>query len=170
MGAEPLVKCVSPWSVLIYIAYTLLSVLAMMNVLTAFFVETAVKAGVEDKRRHMVNNMWNVFEKKSGTEEDFSITEGEFNARMDDDRMKAYLREVELEAEDMKDAHFFQLIDKDSSGSVDLPELIAGCVRLTATARAVDIAALGWEIDQERQAQEEFRQRVTVALGNLMPQ
>merc|ERR1712190_355043 len=132
----------------------------MMNVLTAFFVETAVKAGVEDKRRHMVNNMWNVFEKKdTGAEEDFSITEGEFNARMNDERMKAYLREVELEADDMKDAHFFQLIDKDASGSVDLHELIAGCVRLTQTARAVDVAALGYEIDQERQAQEEFRER-----------
>jgi hypothetical protein len=161
--AEPLEKCVGRSTIIIFIAYSLLSVMAMMNVLTAFFVETAVKAGVEDKRAHQINDMWTLFDKQAGPAG--VINEDEFNAQIDTPQMAHFLKEMELEVEDMRGSHFFQILDVDNSGTVDLKELVAGCIRLTQGAKTIDVASLAYTMEQEQQAQEAFRTRVLQALS-----
>jgi hypothetical protein len=161
--AEPLEKCVGRPTILIFIAYSLLSVMAMMNVLTAFFVETAVKAGVEDKRANMINNMWTLFQGPAGPAG--VINEEEFKEQMHDPRMAHFLKEMELDAEDMDGQHFFQILDRDDSGTVDLNELVAGCVRLTQTAKTIDVASLQYAINQEQGKQDQFRTQVMMLLN-----
>jgi Ca2+-binding EF-hand superfamily protein len=162
--AEPLEKCVGRSTIFIFITYSLLSVMAMMNVLTAFFVETAVKAGSEDKRAHQINDLWTLFDKQKGPTGD--IYESDFIRQLDDPRMARFLKEMDLDVEHIENSHLFQILDRDKNGTVDLEELVSGCVRLTQGAKAIDVASLAYTFEQEQKAQDKFRQRVLLSLSS----
>merc|ERR1712137_793293 len=49
--AEPLVKDVSPWAAFAFIVYTAFVIFAMMNVVTAFFVESALKSAQGEEKQ-----------------------------------------------------------------------------------------------------------------------
>lgn len=161
--AKALMVNISPWLVYVMILYSAFSVFAMMNVLTAFFCDNISKAAEEDKQVLLLQDMWNQFKDLGGQQ----ITEDVFMARVGQPYMARYLAELELTAEDIKDTHFFQLIDKDGSGGLDVDELMTGCMRLTNHAKFIDIAGLSYMFKLEQEAAAEHRAWIRLKLENL---
>merc|ERR1712232_585543 len=61
---------------------------------------------------------------------------------MDAPEMQRYLSSLELTAEDCKANKFFELLDVDGSGDLDVDELISGCLRLRGSAKQIDVCFL----------------------------
>mmetsp|Transcript_133492 Transcript_133492/g.297793 ORF Transcript_133492/g.297793 Transcript_133492/m.297793 type:complete len:609 (-) Transcript_133492:24-1850(-) len=142
---EPLTTYCSPWFALVFVVYMAFVLYAMMNVVTAFFVESALRAAKEDERSHVLHNLMEMFQTAEGNEDDTVVTEAEFEKHLEKPQMQAFLKAVDLTSEEAKASHFFQLLDADGSGGVEQEEFVTGCVRLTGSARAVDLAAFMYE-------------------------
>merc|ERR1719171_2977142 len=74
---------------------------------------------------------------------DGSVSYDEFQNHLKDNRVKAYLRTLDLEAAEAED--LFGLLDLDGSGSVDIEELVMGCLKLKGQAKSIDVQLLMYE-------------------------
>jgi hypothetical protein len=157
--AEPLMSYCSPWTASLFIAYSAFVTFALMNVVTAFFVETALKEAQEDNQKHMATQLWELFH-SVGFSQDTEVSEEEFMSRIDDPAMLAYLKQLDLDSQKAKEMRLFKLIDKDRSGSVNSRELLNGCLKLMGNAKAVEVAALLREQREECYKNEKYRKQV----------
>eukprot|EP00927_Polykrikos_kofoidii_P013777 TRINITY_DN15990_c0_g1_i1.p1 TRINITY_DN15990_c0_g1~~TRINITY_DN15990_c0_g1_i1.p1 ORF type:complete len:755 (+),score=95.72 TRINITY_DN15990_c0_g1_i1:226-2265(+) len=135
----------SPGLVGLVIVYVSFMLFVMLNVVTAFFVDATIRAAEEDSKRIMMSELWRVFRPADSEEDDptsYTITLTEFQKHLDNPKMKAFLKALDLDAESALESPFFHLIDSDGSGEVDLDELVSGCLRLTGGAKSFDVLSL----------------------------
>merc|ERR1712232_1451976 len=97
-----------------------------------------------------------------------AISHAEFLAHLDDPEMVDLLDKLELSPDQVKESHFFQLIDHDHSGTLDLDEVRAGCLRLMGNAKAVDLAGLTLEIREAHREFVEFREFTESCINFIM--
>jgi len=136
---SPLIDCVSPFTGVLFLLYVAFAVLAMMNVVTAVFVESAMGTANLDKEQHLVQQLRQLFvtvdEDESGM-----ISWEEFEHRLDDDDMAKYFKALELDVCEAKG--LFTLLDVDNLGEILIEEFVSGCLRLRGGAKAIDLATL----------------------------
>eukprot|EP00927_Polykrikos_kofoidii_P083060 TRINITY_DN8418_c0_g1_i3.p1 TRINITY_DN8418_c0_g1~~TRINITY_DN8418_c0_g1_i3.p1 ORF type:complete len:664 (-),score=99.18 TRINITY_DN8418_c0_g1_i3:158-2149(-) len=136
---EPLEKHCSPWFTVVFVIYIGFTQLAVMNILTGLFVESAIKTAEEDKRRGVGNKMRKIFE-AADSDGSGTISYCEFMFCMEKDPlMAAYLSALDIRTEQAKE--LFRLLDTDCSGEVDYDEFTQGCIRLQGPVKAIDFAA-----------------------------
>eukprot|EP00927_Polykrikos_kofoidii_P075020 TRINITY_DN7107_c0_g1_i1.p1 TRINITY_DN7107_c0_g1~~TRINITY_DN7107_c0_g1_i1.p1 ORF type:complete len:707 (+),score=151.96 TRINITY_DN7107_c0_g1_i1:26-2122(+) len=138
-AVTPLANRMSRWFILVYIAYVSFAVLALMNVITGIFVDTAVNFAEEDKKLtllHQIREVFELFTQDHGY--DATITREEFRQFLEQDDMQIYLQAVGITREE--GGTLFDLLDDDESGEVDLVEMVRGCMNLYGSARKIDMA------------------------------
>lgn len=134
----------------LYIAFTLL---AIMNVVTGVFVESALSSAREDKDIYMVNHIRGLIDSMT-TENNGSISWEDFQTHCDSADMAEVFKTIDV---DIKEAGgLFRLLDLNGNGEVDSEEFLDGCLRLRGPAKALDMALLMREIRHIRTAQEEL--------------
>eukprot|EP00930_Biecheleria_cincta_P002112 TRINITY_DN103157_c0_g1_i1.p1 TRINITY_DN103157_c0_g1~~TRINITY_DN103157_c0_g1_i1.p1 ORF type:complete len:722 (-),score=146.13 TRINITY_DN103157_c0_g1_i1:67-2187(-) len=137
--SKPLENGISPFLGVVFVLYIAFAVLAMMNVVTGVFVESALLTAKEDREKDVmrqVRRMFNNADKdKSGV-----ITWNEFNEQCDDPSMAKYFETLEMEPQEAR--ALFRLLDTDESGSIDAEEFMQGCLKLRGPARSIDLATL----------------------------
>eukprot|EP00928_Gymnodinium_smaydae_P007944 TRINITY_DN1284_c0_g2_i2.p1 TRINITY_DN1284_c0_g2~~TRINITY_DN1284_c0_g2_i2.p1 ORF type:complete len:682 (-),score=158.23 TRINITY_DN1284_c0_g2_i2:87-1919(-) len=144
----PLYK-MSPATSALYIFFIVFVTLVVLNVMTGIFCESAIDAAQSDKEHviccqlkdaeRYVAELQALF-RGWDTSGDGNVTLEEFQAQLEDKRVMALFRSLDIEAEDATE--FFKMLDQDGGGSVDLSEFIAGCIRLRGGAKAVQLARL----------------------------
>jgi len=164
--ADPMMEFCSPWTSLIFVVYSAFVTFAMMNVVTAFFVETALRVAQEDYQMNMTRQLLDLFQ-KADTSHDETITSDEFMSHLDEPFMLDYLQKLQLSPDQVKDSHFFQLLDTNNDGIVDPSELMSGCVRLMGPAKAVDLAGLAFDFRQEQSINAKHRAQVRSMLRSI---
>jgi len=136
---KPLMDDISPLMaipVALYIAFT---VLAMMNVITGVFVESALSAARSSKDAELRNKMHMLF-KRTDTDASGMISWDEFAGHLEDKDMARCFRLLDIDPSEAKG--LFTLLDTDCSGEIDAEEFVMGCLRLQGTAKAIDLATL----------------------------
>lgn len=131
---------------LFYIAF---ATLAVLNVITGVFCQSAIDSAQSDHEmviQSIMNNKDAHIEKIrmlfSEIDEDASgvITYQMFEKGIRSQDVKTYFESIDL---DVWDAWtFFKLLDMDSGGAVEIEEFLMGCLRLRGNAKAMDIAKL----------------------------
>lgn len=131
---------------LFYIAF---ATLAVLNVITGVFCQSAIDSAQSDHEmviQSIMNNKDAHIEKIrmlfSEIDEDESgvITYQMFEKGIRSQDVKTYFESIDL---DVWDAWtFFKLLDMDSGGAVEIEEFLMGCLRLRGNAKAMDIAKL----------------------------
>jgi hypothetical protein len=157
-ASEPLERLPGVYAVVFY-AYVVWSVFAMMNVVSAIFIdntiqrskhdrEFVVQAEIQEKKDFMAT-MDKLFVEldpdHSGT-----IRLEELQARIQAPRVSAYFRAIDLNP--CKVRMLFQLMDCDGSGDIDRAEFKRGCDRLRGDANQLDLAILQLEVKQMNMA------------------
>lgn len=136
---EPLIQGISPFTGVLFLLYIAFAVLAMMNVVTAVFVENALATANSDKEQHLVAQLRELFvtadEDQSGM-----ISWEEFERKLDDESMVKYFKALELDVCEAKG--LFTLLDVDNVGEILIEEFVSGCLRLRGGAKAIDLATL----------------------------
>jgi len=149
--ARPLAR-VSEGLVYPFALYVMIMVFGILNVLTGAFVESAIEATATDRdnaietamqeKDSFVNKLKAIFEE---TDQDGSgqISFEEFANHLENEEVLAHLHSMGLETVEARG--LFKLLDLDNSNSVNIDELISGCLRLKGQARAVDVATIIYE-------------------------
>jgi len=140
--------------VALFCLFVVLSVFAILNVVTGVFCQSAMESAQNDKdlataqmmadKDKFRNSMRCLFQE---IDQDGSgvITLGELEETLNEDRSLAYLTSLGIESHDVWT--LFKLLDKDGSGTVDMSEFISGCSKLKGDAKAVHIAKLSYDHD-----------------------
>lgn len=136
----------------LFIVYIAVACFAIMNVVTGIFVETTMRVAhvdrdalvqeeVKNKQNYMIAAA-QVF-RDMDTDGSNEVTVEEFKKAMKDRRVLAYINALQLDFTDVMT--LFVLLDRDSSGSINLDEFLRGCMRLKGEAKSIDIAKLQYQ-------------------------
>jgi len=144
-----------PWEYpCFFVLFVTFAILALLNVVTAVFVETAMSRSQNDRefvvqqeieqKQEFVLLMQQVFEELD-TNQSGALTLNEFEKHIDDEKIMAYLSTLQLDIGQIRT--LFTLLDVDHTGGVDLDEFVSGCLRLRGTARSLDMAVIKYQTE-----------------------
>jgi len=137
--ASPLETSISPIMSLVFALYIAFAVLAMMNVVTGVFVESALGSAREDREREVIHAVRKIFnmgdQNRNGV-----LSWAEFSDTLEDPSNSRYFSTIGINASEARG--LFNLLDADDSGSISVQEFIQGCLRLRGQAKAIDLATL----------------------------
>merc|ERR1712203_401113 len=115
--------------VFLFVLFISFIYLAVMNVITGLFLQSAIEQAQQDQdhvirmqleqKHKYVTNLKCLF-LELNTSHDGAITLDEFEDHLREDRMQAFLQAIEIDPSDAWT--FFKLLDVDGGGSVDLGE------------------------------------------------
>jgi len=160
----PLVAEISPLAALGFALYIAFAVLAMMNVITGLFVDSALRNTKMEEDVDLVNQSRLLF-KSIDFAATGQITWDQFQEQLDNPNMEQYFKAVDL---DMSEARgLFKLLDLDESGSISVDEFVMGCLRLRGNAKAIDLATLMFENRKIHQRIRMMVERFDASLGEL---
>lgn len=122
-----------------YIAF---AVLAMMNVVTGVFVDSALQSSAKDQEQDLILRMREFYHKTS-LDNGGSITWDEFEHHLKDKDSLDYFKNIGVNIAEAKS--LFELLDVNEQGVVDGDEFVMGCLRLRGPARSVDLTTLMYD-------------------------
>merc|ERR1712217_401983 len=118
------------------------SVLALTNVVTGVFVESALKSAHDEEESVMLETLIQMFWQEENSAGMLSRTQ--FEERLSEPAVIAYLRSIHVDSAEVE--MLFSLIDVDDNGSIDYGEFVSGCMRIRGSARAIDTILLLHEL------------------------
>eukprot|EP00927_Polykrikos_kofoidii_P069802 TRINITY_DN6543_c0_g2_i1.p1 TRINITY_DN6543_c0_g2~~TRINITY_DN6543_c0_g2_i1.p1 ORF type:complete len:610 (-),score=77.80 TRINITY_DN6543_c0_g2_i1:56-1846(-) len=134
----PLRSGISPLMTFVIIGYVSFSLMALMNVITSIFINSAIRSAEEDQRSALVSAMQRLLEQ---CDEDGSGTINwvEFLLAVDSEESEHFFKEIDMEPEDA--LKLFKLLDVNNTGELESDELIQGCLNLQGPVKAITFAA-----------------------------
>mmetsp|Transcript_55895 Transcript_55895/g.130584 ORF Transcript_55895/g.130584 Transcript_55895/m.130584 type:complete len:711 (-) Transcript_55895:53-2185(-) len=124
---------------LVFAVYIAFAALAMLNVITGVFVESAMASAREENTVTVVSRMREIVAKMN-IGESGRMTWGQFQGQLNNPIMEAYFKSLDLSVTEAES--LFRLLDIDNEGSIDVEEFIAGCCRIHGPAKAIDLTTL----------------------------
>eukprot|EP00419_Tripos_fusus_P042440 CAMPEP_0172792290 /NCGR_PEP_ID=MMETSP1074-20121228/208900_1 /TAXON_ID=2916 /ORGANISM="Ceratium fusus, Strain PA161109" /LENGTH=231 /DNA_ID=CAMNT_0013629355 /DNA_START=281 /DNA_END=976 /DNA_ORIENTATION=- len=136
-----------------FIAFQGFTWIALMNVVTASFVENTLQRSKEDRefmvqteievKRSYLDAMKEIF---YGLDDDDSglIEIGELQECLHKPDLGAWFASLGIDVEQV--GNLFKLLDRDKSGTLDEEEFIFGCLQLRGEARNIDVALLQYQV------------------------
>lgn len=135
----PLMEEISPIIGIVFSLYIAFAVLAMMNVVTGIFVESALLTAKADKEAEIQRHVRTIF-RTGDLNSDGMISWEEFHEAMSDPSLAKYFKVLDIDVNEARG--LFLLLDTDESGQIDTEEFVMGILRLRGAARAIDLATL----------------------------
>eukprot|EP00404_Azadinium_spinosum_P002254 CAMPEP_0180422160 /NCGR_PEP_ID=MMETSP1036_2-20121128/3533_1 /TAXON_ID=632150 /ORGANISM="Azadinium spinosum, Strain 3D9" /LENGTH=571 /DNA_ID=CAMNT_0022427467 /DNA_START=57 /DNA_END=1772 /DNA_ORIENTATION=+ len=132
----PLVDHVSPWTGLLFVAWTAFGILAVMNIVTGTFVENAIEANERIKEVHKMDQAKKVFHSLD-LDSSGCINYSEIQDQLGTPEVQNYFKAIGVTTSHVE--LLFQLLDTSDSGTIDFVEFLTGCHRLQAPAKAIDV-------------------------------
>eukprot|EP00929_Paragymnodinium_shiwhaense_P095707 TRINITY_DN56980_c0_g1_i3.p1 TRINITY_DN56980_c0_g1~~TRINITY_DN56980_c0_g1_i3.p1 ORF type:complete len:246 (+),score=39.29 TRINITY_DN56980_c0_g1_i3:99-740(+) len=146
---EPMLAVSLPLS-LMFLLYIAFAVLAVLNIVTGIFVDSAIKQAGKMQDQDITGDLRRFFfgSKKQAACQAHGkarISREQFYAMTSETRMKALLTNLNI---DLSDAlTLFELLDEDGEGMVLTDNLISGIVRLRAGAKFLDVMCVLAQMD-----------------------
>lgn len=165
-ASEPLARYCSPVFDIVFSMYMTFVLFAVMNVVTASFIQTADKVSLQEKNRHLSEALFDSFRESDGTPM-AGIDREKFDSAMDTPLMKHFLDRLEIDEETAREHNLFSIVDVNQDQSVDADELVKICVRLTGGAKSFDVARLQRELSIDTQLQDKHNDAVEKALAAI---
>jgi len=134
----PLADYISPVCAVFFALYIAFALLAMMNVITGVFVDSALKNAELEKETDFLRVCSNIF--CCLADSDGNISYQEYEEQLDEPELNEYVKYFGIEPEDAK--LLFRLLDKEDCGELPLQELFEGLLRLRSNARFIDVQRL----------------------------
>lgn len=149
---EELAKAGEGWAY-VFVLYVSVSVFAVLNVMTAMFVQSAMESAGKD--HELVASAWN--ENKANLASDlerlFSSLRGQIEGvislddlelAVQDSWIKDFFNAMEIEVSEV--ASLFRLLDHSGDGLIDGKEFVEGCIKLRGAAKSIDVTSIKWDV------------------------
>jgi hypothetical protein len=155
--AAPLFERVGWIFGLALVCFILFALLALMNVVTGVFVQTALLSAKDEEDSFMTSQIVQLF-KIADKDHSATISWDEIESSLDDPSTSKEWRSIGVQAEDAR--YLFRLLDLEDSGEVSFEEFMGGCLRLSGPAKAFDLLT----VMQEARAAEQRQVRLLKSL------
>eukprot|EP00931_Biecheleriopsis_adriatica_P100931 TRINITY_DN76165_c0_g1_i1.p1 TRINITY_DN76165_c0_g1~~TRINITY_DN76165_c0_g1_i1.p1 ORF type:complete len:549 (+),score=101.58 TRINITY_DN76165_c0_g1_i1:98-1744(+) len=151
--SRPLRDDISPWMELAMVAFVVFMLLAIMNIITARFVESVMKTAEENERREIRSELWSMFSEHFASEgridkDNMMIGRDAFKAFADHPKMLEFISMVGIPPEESD--RLFDLLDQDGDGDMTATEFVTGCEKLVGPARAEMCTRIEHAMHQQR--------------------
>jgi len=144
----PLFADISAFTGLMFAAFIAFALLALMNVVTGVFVQTALLSAQKEEDSFMQTQIIQLF-KIADKDESATISIDEIENSLQDPATSKEWKSIGVQAEDAR--HLFKLLDVDGAGQVAFEEFMGGTLRLHGGAKAIDVLT----VMQEQRKNEE---------------
>jgi hypothetical protein len=148
---------VNLFMVIAFLAYIVFCLLAMMNVITGIFVESALKKTEKTKDEAFATHVRCLF-KLLEPDTDGQIKRADYAQHLGDPKLQAYMFDIGIDPGEAK--LLFDFLDCDGSDTIDAEELLSGLVRLRAGAKFMDVMTIMHEIDQNTKRWHSWSQKL----------
>jgi len=137
--SAPLIDQISIFVGMIMAFYVAFGVLALLNVVTGVFVESALKSAKDDRDEYMMNHVRDLF--KQADPDGTQVMDLEaFQAQLDHEPMQEFFKAIDVDISEAESV--FRLLDSDDSGEIEMEEFLNGCLHLRGPAKAIELSVL----------------------------
>lgn len=157
---EPVSRDISPAMKIVFVFYSVLAIFVTMNVITGFFLDTALSTAADDKKRWAILSLCNAWDDLD-RDASAGIDRDEFAVGAE--KLSQYLKDIDISSHSLSD--LFDVLDLDGDGIITTEELVHGCVRICGEAKAIDLAIIGHQMhrmeDRMCQMEKSILQRIS---------
>lgn len=157
---EPLqpLREVSALAVGCMLLYVVLTVFAVLNVVTGVFCHTAIESATKDKEIVVMSQIQKQRAQASALREMFKeidvddsemVSVQELRHALNTQKMSSFLESMDISTQDVWT--LFMIIDSDQNGLIDVEEFVTGCQNLHGPAKSIQIARMSHENKVTRQ-------------------
>mmetsp|Transcript_32291 Transcript_32291/g.70663 ORF Transcript_32291/g.70663 Transcript_32291/m.70663 type:complete len:749 (+) Transcript_32291:61-2307(+) len=146
--AGPLIMEVHPLWGVAFAAYIAFALLALMNVVTGVFVQTALNSAKDEEDAFVTSQIVGLFNRDFKEDGDGMITLKEIHDILNDPHRAKEWRSINVTSDQV--TCLFELLDVFGTGSIKFDEFLNGCLRLNGSAKSVDLQT----VMQEARARE----------------
>jgi len=168
---EPLRK-VSSIAVVCMIIFIVITVFAVLNVVTGVFCNTAIESASADKdiaimkqmkkTEAQVNSLKEIFREIDLDSSDH-ISLQELKDALKTPKMKSFMNSLDISTQDVWT--LFMVVDADNSGEISLDEFVYGCMQLQGPAKGLQVARMSYENTVMRQEIRKIRDDLEALQG-----
>jgi len=145
--ADPLIREIHPALGFAFTAYIAFAILALLNVVTGVFVQTALQSARDEEDAFLTDQIISLFHMRANAElaglgksaQTLTSYEVEEVLANQGEAVKEW-RAIDLKPEEAK--YLFNLLDIERKGEVDFEEFLSGCLRLKGSAKSIDMLAV----------------------------
>jgi len=143
-----------PEYTLLFIFFVSFAVLALLNLVTAVFINTAMSRSQNDRELVVQQEMESKAEivliiqqvfMELDTDGSGSLTIEEFEKHIEDEKIQAYLKSRQIDVRQVRT--LFTLLDSDQTGDVSMEQFVDGILRLKGGATSMDLAVLTYQVE-----------------------
>lgn len=134
MGVAPLVG---------YVSFALL---AMMNVITGVFLETAIDKAKDEKEIYLARHASSIFKKADRDKTGRISWEGFESAVRENKSVQNFFEEIDIDHSEAES--LFKLLDDSGDGQISAEEFLQGCMKVSGPAKSLDLLVLTKEVKQ----------------------
>eukprot|EP00929_Paragymnodinium_shiwhaense_P054707 TRINITY_DN27423_c0_g1_i2.p1 TRINITY_DN27423_c0_g1~~TRINITY_DN27423_c0_g1_i2.p1 ORF type:complete len:768 (+),score=181.28 TRINITY_DN27423_c0_g1_i2:201-2306(+) len=159
--AKPMLEEIGVWLALIFTGYIAFAILALMNVVTGVFVQTALTSAKSEEDGFVAEQIMSLF---SSETDGFMpvISLDDIEQSMESPMKRKQWKAIGVEREDA--VYLFKLLDFEGIGYVTFEDFLGGCLRLNADAKAMDLLTL---VHESRKANERTGLRLCECMDKL---
>lgn len=134
---------ISPYLGVLYVLWIAFMLFAVMNVVTATFVEQAIDRANQVKELNRLSQAMCLFNIVN-TDGDGCITFKELEEKLGTPVVRDFFESIDVAVCEAQ--WLFDILDYDNSGSINFAEFLIGCIRLQGPARAIDLVMVTREL------------------------
>lgn len=159
----------------VFVGFIAFTFLAVLNVVTGVFCQSAIESAQQDKdiatmqlmaaKGMYVETVKRLFDDMDA-DASGAISIHEFESYLQHEKFQAYFASLDIDASDVWS--LFKLMDSDRTGTIDLEEFVGGCLQLRGQAKAVQIAKMSYDQNLVRKMLVEFMDSVDERLDQLL--
>jgi len=142
---QPLMVQLSPWAGVLFSVYMAFAILAVMNVITGTFVQSAMERATQNDELRKVHQARRFFTSIDRNHEGV-ITFEEIEQNLDSQELKDFFRSIDVDLSDAK--HLFDMLDAHNTGRINFNDFLGGCMRLHGPAKALDLVLVMRELKE----------------------
>jgi len=146
--AGPLLDDIGAIQGLLFASYIGFSLLALMNVVTGVFVQTALQSAMKEEDSFMTDQIISLF-RLADKDKSSTISWDEVTDSLEDPKTAKEWKNIGVQAESAR--YLFKLLDLEGNNEVAFDEFLGGCLRLNGQAKSIDLLT----VMQENRRREE---------------
>lgn len=158
---DPLAENMGSWVRVVFVAFTGFELFAMMNIITACFVDSAMKIAANAEKQECLDSLWGLLDQEAVYDAKIQkkvVTKEQFIGNYGEPSMTKFLDLINAHTEDPKQV--FAMIDRDGDGTLTAPEFLICCERLMGPSKASMLVKIANEQRVKMETQERQLQKI----------
>lgn len=134
--ASPLMSQVGMVTGILFAAFIAFALLALMNVVTGVFVQTALQSAKDEEDAFLVDQVLKLFDKTADKDAD-TITLDQIEEKFSNPAVAREWKSINVQPAEAK--YLFSLLDIEETGEISFQEFLSGCLRLHGHSKSMDL-------------------------------